>query len=361
MPSPTKRITFFAWRTFGWRAMSASRSASGGDEVAVARLGHRGEARRRLRGRRGGEGEGGGAGGQGARNGFHRIAPVRVREMVGPSRRTALLRPSSATATDPWQFREGIRVAGEPPRARPAGAVLPIPSLTVDPKRTDTMPKVLISDELSDAAVQIFRDRGVEVDFQPKLGKDPARLAEIIGNYDGLAIRSATKVTADLIAKADNLRVIGRAGIGVDNVDIPAASRQGHRGDEHALRQLDHHRRACDRDDVRLRPADPGRRRLDPGGQVGEVEVHGRRDHRQDPRPDRRGNIGSVVAAARDRAEDEGDRLRSLPLGRARAGARHRADRGGRRPARPRRLRHACTCRRPRRPRTSSRPSGSPG
>ncbi len=89
------------------------------------------------------------------------------------------------------------------------------------------MPKVLISDELSDAAVQIFRDRGVEVDFQPQLGKDKAKLAEIIGNYDGLAIRSATKVTADLIDKATNLRVIGRAGIGVDNVDIPAASAKG--------------------------------------------------------------------------------------------------------------------------------------
>ncbi len=89
------------------------------------------------------------------------------------------------------------------------------------------MPKVLISDELSDAAVQIFKDNGVEVDFQPKLGKDPAKLAEIIGNYDGLAIRSATKATADLLAKADNLKVIGRAGIGVDNVDIPAASAKG--------------------------------------------------------------------------------------------------------------------------------------
>ena len=89
------------------------------------------------------------------------------------------------------------------------------------------MPKVLISDALSDAAVQIFKDRGVEVDFQPKLGKDAAKLAEIIGNYDGLAIRSATKATAELIAKADNLKVIGRAGIGVDNVDIPAASAKG--------------------------------------------------------------------------------------------------------------------------------------
>jgi D-3-phosphoglycerate dehydrogenase len=89
------------------------------------------------------------------------------------------------------------------------------------------MPKVLISDELSDAAVQIFRDGGVEVDFQPQLGKDPSRLAEVIGDYDGLAIRSATKVTADLMAKATRLRVIGRAGIGVDNVDIPAASARG--------------------------------------------------------------------------------------------------------------------------------------
>ena len=60
-----------------------------------------------------------------------------------------------------------------------------------------TMPKVLISDELSPAAMQIFKDRGVEVDFQPDLGKDKDKLAEIIGQYDGLAIRSATKVTAE--------------------------------------------------------------------------------------------------------------------------------------------------------------------
>jgi D-3-phosphoglycerate dehydrogenase len=89
------------------------------------------------------------------------------------------------------------------------------------------MPKVLISDELSQAAVQIFRDNGVEVDFQPMLGKDPAKLAEIIGDYDGLAIRSNTKATAALLAGAANLKVIGRAGIGVDNVDIPFASSKG--------------------------------------------------------------------------------------------------------------------------------------
>jgi D-3-phosphoglycerate dehydrogenase len=88
-------------------------------------------------------------------------------------------------------------------------------------------PKVLISDELSEAAVQIFKDRGIDVDFQPNLGKDKEKLLEIIGNYDGLAIRSATKATEKIIAAATNLKVIGRAGIGVDNVDIPAASKKG--------------------------------------------------------------------------------------------------------------------------------------
>ena len=90
-----------------------------------------------------------------------------------------------------------------------------------------TKPKVLISDALSPAAVQIFRDRGVEVDFQPNLGKDKDKLAEIIGDYDGLAIRSATKATAKIIEKAKKLKVIGRAGIGVDNVEIPAATAKG--------------------------------------------------------------------------------------------------------------------------------------
>ncbi|WP_411889105.1 phosphoglycerate dehydrogenase [Yoonia sp. SDW83-1] len=88
-------------------------------------------------------------------------------------------------------------------------------------------PKVLISDKLSPAAVQIFKDRGIDVDFQPDLGKDKDKLLDVIGQYDGLAIRSATKATEKIIAAADNLKVIGRAGIGVDNVDIPAASKKG--------------------------------------------------------------------------------------------------------------------------------------
>ncbi|SMC54510.1 phosphoglycerate dehydrogenase [Primorskyibacter flagellatus] len=89
------------------------------------------------------------------------------------------------------------------------------------------MPKVLISDKLSAAAVQIFKDRGIDVDFQPDLGKDKDKLAEVIGQYDGLAIRSATKVTEKILANATNLKVIGRAGIGVDNVDRDAASKKG--------------------------------------------------------------------------------------------------------------------------------------
>jgi D-3-phosphoglycerate dehydrogenase / 2-oxoglutarate reductase len=88
-------------------------------------------------------------------------------------------------------------------------------------------PKVLISDALSPAALAIFKDRGLAVEFQPNLGKDKDKLAETINGFDGLAIRSATKVTAKILERAQNLKVIGRAGIGVDNVDIPAATARG--------------------------------------------------------------------------------------------------------------------------------------
>ncbi|WP_084583983.1 phosphoglycerate dehydrogenase [Sphingomonas azotifigens] len=87
------------------------------------------------------------------------------------------------------------------------------------------MPKVLISDKMDPKAAQIFRERGVEVD--EITGKTPDELKAIIGQYDGLAIRSSTKVTKDILEHATNLKVIGRAGIGVDNVDIPAASAKG--------------------------------------------------------------------------------------------------------------------------------------
>ena len=100
-------------------------------------------------------------------------------------------------------------------------------------------PRVLISDSLSPAAIAIFKERGVEVDFQPDLGKDKDRLASIIDQYDGLAIRSATKVTAKILENATRLKVVGRAGIGVDNVDIPAATQRGIVvNDKHGLHKL---------------------------------------------------------------------------------------------------------------------------
>src|SRR5690606_10171613 len=88
-----------------------------------------------------------------------------------------------------------------------------------------TQPKVLISDKMDPKAAAIFKERGVQVD--EITGKTKEELIAIIGEYDGLAIRSATKVTADVLAAATKLKVVGRAGIGVDNVDIPEASKKG--------------------------------------------------------------------------------------------------------------------------------------
>ena len=87
------------------------------------------------------------------------------------------------------------------------------------------MPKVLISDKLDPLAVEIFEKNGVEVDFKP--GLSPEEQIKIIGDYDGLAIRSATNLTPDMVRAAKNLKVVGRAGIGVDNIDIPSATEAG--------------------------------------------------------------------------------------------------------------------------------------
>jgi D-3-phosphoglycerate dehydrogenase / 2-oxoglutarate reductase len=90
------------------------------------------------------------------------------------------------------------------------------------------MPRVLVSDKLSPAAVQIFKDRGVEVDYPARARQGQGSALAAIGDYDGLAIRSATKVTEKLIAaSAERLKVVGRAGIGVDNVDMNAATAKG--------------------------------------------------------------------------------------------------------------------------------------
>jgi D-3-phosphoglycerate dehydrogenase len=87
------------------------------------------------------------------------------------------------------------------------------------------MPKVLISDPMDPKAAEIFRANGVEADERPSLSAE--ELKAVIGAYDGLAVRSATKVDAELLDAAPNLKVIGRAGIGVDNVDVPAATARG--------------------------------------------------------------------------------------------------------------------------------------
>ena len=116
---------------------------------------------------------------------------------------------------NPRRHARYLRISAHPRCAVPQG------------QRSSSKPRVLISDALSPAAVEIFRQRGIEVDFQPDLGKDKDKLAAIIGDYDGLAIRSATKVTPKILENASRLKVVGRAGIGVDNVDLPAATARG--------------------------------------------------------------------------------------------------------------------------------------
>ncbi|MCY3675665.1 MAG: phosphoglycerate dehydrogenase [Paracoccaceae bacterium] len=88
-------------------------------------------------------------------------------------------------------------------------------------------PRVLVSDKLSEVSLKIFEERGVDVDYQPGLGKNIDELHSVIHKYDGLAVRSATKVTSELLSKAENLKVIGRAGIGVDNIDLREATKLG--------------------------------------------------------------------------------------------------------------------------------------
>ena len=200
-------------------------------------------------------------------------------------------------------------------------------------------PRVLISDALSPAAVAIFKDRGVEVDFQPDLGKDKEKLAETINGFDGLAIRSATKVTAKILERAKRLKVIGRAGIGVDNVDIPAATARGIivmntpfgnsiTTAEHAITLMLSLARQIPEADASTRAGKWEKNKF-----LG-VEIFGKTLGIIGC-----GNIGSIVADRAHRAEDEGDRLRSVSVGRARARSRRRKGRA-RRAAAPRRFHH---------------------
>src|SRR5579871_6779464 len=88
------------------------------------------------------------------------------------------------------------------------------------------MPKVLVSDPIAEAGIALLREvPGIEVDV--RLGVSPEALKAIIGEYDALAVRSETKVTADILSAANKLQIIGRAGVGVDNIDVVAATQKG--------------------------------------------------------------------------------------------------------------------------------------
>ena len=182
------------------------------------------------------------------------------------------------------------------------------------------MPNVLISDALSPAAVQIFKDRGVEVDFQPNLGKDKDKLAEIIGDYrrprDPLGHQGDGRRSW---RRRKNLKVIGRAGIGVDNVDIPAATARGIivmntpfgnsiTTAEHAITLMLALARQIPEADASTHAGKWEKNRFMGVEIIGKtLGVIGC------------GNIGSIVADRAHRPEDEGDRLRSVPVAGARA------------------------------------------
>lgn len=87
------------------------------------------------------------------------------------------------------------------------------------------MPKVLISDKLSESAVEVFKKNKIETSYQPGINKD--QILKIIHEYDGLAIRSATKVSDEIFKTAKRLKIVGRAGIGTDNIDKVAATKNG--------------------------------------------------------------------------------------------------------------------------------------
>ena len=135
--------------------------------------------------------------------------------------------------------------------------------------------KILIADAMSDKAVDILKSNKLDVDVKTDLKKE--ELQAIIGGYDALIVRSATKVTKEIIEKADKLKVIGRAGIGVDNVDVEAATEKGYRGDEHAAGECP--RRCGARPCPHVCPGQKGGPRgpHHEGGEVGEEAPDGRR------------------------------------------------------------------------------------
>merc|ERR1712065_117546 len=154
--------------------------------------------------------------------------------------------------------------------------------------------KVLVSDKLSEGGLDVLKRADcVDVDYKPGLSED--QLAEIIGDYDGLIIRSGSKVSEKVLNQAARLRVVGRAGIGVDNVDVPVASRRGvvvmntPTGNAGTTHPPGHRLHAC--------------------GQVGEEQVPGSRNRRQDARCCWHGQHRSHRCGPRPRPQDASGRV----------------------------------------------------
>ena len=166
----------------------------------------------------------------------------------------------------------------------------------------ETTLRVLLSDPLNAQGVEVFR-RYPQLKVDVKTGLKPAELAEIIAPYHGLVGAQRDQVTREVIERADSLRVIGRAGVGVDNVDLEAATRRGIVVMNSPLGQQRHHRRACDLDDDGAGAAYSGRRRGGARGAMGYASKFiGIEVSQQDPGRDWVGQYRAHRRRARARA-----------------------------------------------------------
>ena len=170
--------------------------------------------------------------------------------------------------------------------------------------------KIIVADDLPASALDLLRSEGWNVDARS--GRPPAELAADLADADALVVRSATKVTADLIAAAPRLRAIARAGTGVDNVDVAAASARGivvmNAPGANSISVAELTMALM----LALARKIPGRRRVDEAGQVGQEELSRRRGARQGPRARRPRPHRPGSGAARPRVRDERHRPRSV-------------------------------------------------
>ena len=172
--------------------------------------------------------------------------------------------------------------------------------------------RVLIADEMSKKAVEILSGAGFTVDV--KTGMKPEELAAVIGQYHGVGIRSASKIKADTLANPGNLKIIGRAGVGVDNIDVKAATREGHPRHQHAAGQRGRGGRAGHRPDVRAGAQDPpGGRSMMRNGIWEKKKFMGVEIAGKTLGVVGLGNIGRQAAERGVGPEDERDRLRPVP------------------------------------------------